>query len=144
MCTAVILRRPGHNWPLLFAGNRDEMRDRPARGPGRHWSDRPEVIGGLDETAGGTWLGVNEHGVLSSILNRIGSLGPQDGKRSRGELVLEALDHAEAKEAAEALANLDPQAYRSFNLIIADERRRFLAAQPGERRHAGGRMLPVA
>lgn len=122
MCTAVILRRPGHNWPLLFAGNRDEMRDRPARAPGRHWTDRPEVIGGLDETAGGTWLGVNEHGLLSSILNRIGSLGPQDGKRSRGELVLEALDHADAQSAAEALANLNPQAYRSFNLIVADER----------------------
>lgn len=131
MCTAVILRRPGHNWPLLFAGNRDEMRDRPAKAPARHWPDRPEVIGGLDETAGGTWLGINEHGLLSSILNRIGSLGPKAGKRSRGELVLEALDHADAQSAAEALTNLNPQAYRSFNLIVADEKDAFWLRNQG-------------
>ena len=32
-------------------------------------------------------------------LNRKGTLGPATGKRSRGELVLEALDHAEARAA---------------------------------------------
>jgi len=63
---------------------------------------------------------VNDDGVFAAILNRPGTLGPADGKRSRGELVLEALDHAEAKVAAEALTDLDPDAYRPFNLIIAD------------------------
>ena len=29
MCTLVILRRPGHDWPLILAANRDEMLDRP-------------------------------------------------------------------------------------------------------------------
>src|SRR5690606_35107376 len=53
---------------------------------------------------------------------RHGSLGPAPGKRSRGELVLEALDHPNAADAAEALADLDPQAYRPFNLVIADNR----------------------
>ena len=102
MCTAVLLRRPGHAWPLVFAGNRDEMAERPWKPPGRHWPDRPEVVAGLDETAGGSWLGLNDHGVLAVVLNRTGSLGPQAGKRSRGELVLEALDHADAAEAARA------------------------------------------
>ncbi len=101
------------------------MRDRPAAGPAQHWEDRPEVIGGLDKTAGGTWLGINQYGLLSSILNRIGSLGPKDGKRSRGELVLEALDHGDAESAAKALSNLNPAAYRSFNLIVADNRDAF-------------------
>ena len=58
--------------------------------------------------------------MVAGILNRIGSLGPQAGKRSRGELVLEALDHASAEEAAEALTDLDPAAYRSFNLVVGD------------------------
>ena len=120
MCTLVILRRPGHAWPLLFAANRDEMVDRPWQPPGRHWADRPEVIAGRDELAGGTWLGVNDDGVAAAVLNRIGSLGPTRDKRSRGELVLEALDHADASAAAEALADLDGSAYRSFNLVIAD------------------------
>jgi uncharacterized protein with NRDE domain len=65
------------------------------------------------------------------VLNRHGSLGPALDKRSRGELVLEALDHADAIAAAEALSDLDPEAYRTFNLIVADESRGFWL------RHAG-------
>jgi hypothetical protein len=120
MCTLVILRRPGHPWPLILAANRDEMIDRPWQPPARHWPDRPQVLAGRDELAGGSWLGLNDDGVVAAILNRRGSLGPETGKRSRGELVLEALDHAEAEAAAAALLHLDPRAYRSFNLVIAD------------------------
>ena len=125
MCTLVLLRRPGHDWPLVVAANRDEMIDRPARPPARHWPDRPEVVAGLDELAGGSWLGLNDHGVVAGILNRFGTLGPAPGQRSRGELVLEALDHADALAAALALGDVDPRAYRSFNMIIADNRDAF-------------------
>ena len=58
--------------------------------------------------------------MVAAVLNRRGTLGPEPGKRSRGELVLEALDHAEATRAADALRALDPAAYRPFNLIVAD------------------------
>jgi uncharacterized protein with NRDE domain len=125
MCTFIILRRPDHDWPVLIAANRDEMIDRPWLPPGRHWPDRPEVIAGQDTLAGGSWLGLNDHGVVAGILNRHGSLGPAAGQRSRGELVLEALDHADAHAAAEALAHIEPSAYRTFNLMIADNRDAF-------------------
>ncbi|MGH6991130.1 MAG: NRDE family protein, partial [Stellaceae bacterium] len=104
MCTLILLRRPGHDWPVILGANRDEMVARPWQPPARHWPDRPEVVAGLDELAGGSWLGVNDHGVIAGILNRHGSLGPAPGQRSRGELVLEALDHAAAAAAAAALA----------------------------------------
>lgn len=120
MCTLVIYRRPEHAWPLLLAANRDEMRDRPWQAPARHWDDRPEVIAGLDELGGGSWFGLNDYGVVATVTNREGTLGPAANKRSRGELVLEALDHAEAGEAARALADLDPRAYREFNLFVGD------------------------
>lgn len=120
MCTLVLLRQPSALWPLLLAANRDELRGRPARPPARHWPDRPHVRAGLDLEAGGTWLGLNDDGVVAAVLNRRGTLGPEPGKRSRGELVLEALDHAEAHAAAEALRALDPSAWRPFNLIVAD------------------------
>jgi uncharacterized protein with NRDE domain len=120
MCTVVLLRRPGHDWPLIIAANRDEMADRPSAAPSRHWPDRDNVTAGLDKLAGGTWIGVNDDGVVAAALNRVGGLGPHPEFRSRGELPLEALDHAEAKVAAEALSNLEPGAYRPFNLIVAD------------------------
>ena len=91
-------------------------------------------MAGLDVQAGGSWLGINDHGVVAGVLNRAGTLGPAAGKRSRGELVLEALDHADAAAAAQALGDLDPDAYRPFNLVIADDRDAFWL------RHAG--LLP--
>ena len=54
MCTLVILRRPEHAWPVIIGANRDEMIDRPAKPPGRHWPDRAEVVAGLDLLAGGS------------------------------------------------------------------------------------------
>lgn len=122
MCTLVVLRRPGQDWPVLLAANRDEMADRPWRPPGRHWDDRPQVIGGYDELAEGTWLALNDHGVAAAIMNRRGTLGQAPGKRSRGELVLEALEHADAAESAIALAELNAEAYRGFNMVVADNR----------------------
>jgi hypothetical protein len=120
MCTVVILRRPGHDWPVMIAANRDEMTDRPWDAPARHWPDRSHVIAGRDRLAGGTWMGLNDFGVFAGVLNRMNTLGPADDKRSRGELPLEALDHAEARAAAEALGDLDPASYKGFNMIIAD------------------------
>ncbi len=120
MCSIIILYRPGHDWPVLIAANRDEMVSRLWRVPGRHWPDRPTVVAGLDELAGGAWLGLNDHGVMATILNRVGTLGPVEGKRSRGELVLNALDHADAGTAVRAVCALDPIAYRPFNILVAD------------------------
>jgi uncharacterized protein with NRDE domain len=125
MCSIVILRRPGHDWPILIGANRDEMLDRPSAPPGRHWPDRPRVVAGLDRLAGGSWLGLNDDGVVAAVMNRVSSLGPAPGKRSRGELVLEALDHPDAALAALAFRDLDPTAYRPFNMIVADNRDAF-------------------
>jgi hypothetical protein len=95
-------------------------------------------VGGLDELSGGSWAAVNDWGVAAVILNRYGSLGPDDRRRSRGELVLEALDHAEAREAAKALRDLEPGAYRSFNLLVADAREAYWLRNLGEAETAHG------
>ena len=119
MCTVIVLVRPGHAWPLLFAANRDERTDRLWDLPGPHWPDRPGVVGGRDRLGSGTWM-AHRDGVFAAVLNRPGSLGPQEGKRSRGELPLLALESGSAAAAADALAGLDAAAYRTFNMVIAD------------------------
>jgi hypothetical protein len=132
MCTLILLHRPGHAWPLLVAANRDEMLDRPWQKPGAHWPHQPDVTGGLDVLAGGTWLAANTAGLVAGVLNRTGSLGPASGKRSRGDLPLLALRHGCAAEAAAAVAALDGRAYRSFNLMVADAHHAFFLRGTGE------------
>ena len=120
MCTVVVLIRPGHAWPLVLAANRDERLDRAWDLPATYWPDRPGVVAGRDRTAGGTWMGINRHGVVAAVLNRQGSLGPAPGKRSRGELPLIALAETTAAAAVRAVAALDAGRWRSFNLVLAD------------------------
>jgi hypothetical protein len=120
VCTVIISIGSSPAWPFLLAANRDEKLDRPSRPPACHWPDQPEVLGGLDELAGGTWLALNRAGVVAAVLNRLGSLGPAPGKRSRGELPLLALRHQTAASAAQDLTELNAGHWRSFNLIIGD------------------------
>jgi uncharacterized protein with NRDE domain len=120
MCTVVLLLRPDHAWPVVFVANRDESVDRAWDPPAAWWPEHPGVIAGRDHTAGGTWMGLNAHGIAAAVLNRPGSLGPAVGKRSRGELPLLALAETTATTAVEAIASLDASQWRGFNMVIAD------------------------
>ncbi len=142
MCTLILLSRPGHAWPLLLAANRDEMLDRPWRKPAAHWPDQPDVLGGLDSLAGGTWLAVNGAGVVAGVLNRAHALGPEAGRRSRGDLPLLALRHGSAMAAARAVAALDGGEYRGFNLVVADGDAAFFVRGLGEGAIEAGALAP--
>ncbi|HEY8287974.1 MAG TPA: NRDE family protein [Acetobacteraceae bacterium] len=142
MCTVVVLHRPGHVWPLILAANRDERLDRAWQPPAAHWPDQPGLIAGRDTTAGGTWMGLNQHAVVAAVLNRPGTLGPAQGKRSRGELPLLALRHASARAASEALAAEDAADWRGFNLLVADRDSAIFVRGLGHG-HPQARMLPA-
>ncbi|RVT89964.1 hypothetical protein EOD42_24695 [Rhodovarius crocodyli] len=142
MCTVFLLHRPGHAWPVMLAANRDEMLERPWAPPAAHWPDHPDIIGGIDRMAGGTWMAINRYGVVSAVLNRVGSLGPAPGKRSRGELPLIALAGRTAAEAADIVRNLDAGQWRPFNMVVADARGGVFLAGLGSGR-AEAQVLPA-
>jgi uncharacterized protein with NRDE domain len=105
---------------VLIGANRDEMVTRAWDPPGQYWPQFPGVTAGRDRTAGGTWLGLNRHGMVAAVLNRHGTLGPALDKRSRGELPLLALAQTNLAAAATTILALDAGRYRSFNLVLAD------------------------
>ena len=142
MCTVILSIGSSPDWPLLLAANRDEKLDRPALPPACHWPDQPDVLGGLDVLAGGTWLALNRAGVVAAVLNRTGTLGPAPGKRSRGVLPLLALRHATAQSAIESFAALDGGDWRSFNLIVADCNNSFFVRGTGEGRLQTSTLAP--
>lgn len=83
------------------------------------WDADPAFVAPRDEQHGGTWLGVNEHGVLTAITNRFGAARNAE-KRSRGELVLFALTQPRAALAAEKIRSLNPADFNPYHLVIAD------------------------
>ena len=104
--------------PLLLAGNRDEFFDRPTDALHR-WPDRPGVWAGRDRRDGGTWLGLAENGRVAMLTN-VRSPHPGPGARSRGELATRWLHGETALE--RFAADLDPEAYGGFNLVVGDLR----------------------
>jgi uncharacterized protein with NRDE domain len=79
----------------------------------------PRVVAGTDLRAGGTWLGVNDRGVLAAILNRRSDEAIDAPTRSRGLLCLDVLACQSAAAAREFLA-LQREPYQPFTLVIVD------------------------
>ena len=124
MCTLVILQRPGEL--LAISGNRNEILSRP--------SSRPRVEHGIlaprDELAGGTWLGLNRHGLFVCVTNRRGGM-VDPSRKSRGVLVMEALQAVTARGLREAMAQLRGDRHNGFHLIYADLRDAFVTWSDG-------------
>ncbi|MCU0721745.1 MAG: NRDE family protein, partial [Pirellula sp.] len=70
--------------PILVASNREEFFDRRSSGPSIQ-AGKPRILCPTDQRSGGTWLGVNQHGVLVGLCNRR-VLEPLGSNRSRGLL----------------------------------------------------------
>lgn len=117
------------DFPVLVAANRDEHYDRPSAGP-HLWSANPSVIAGKDLLAGGTWLGVNEHGLLVGILNRRANGEPdpllKSHARSRGLLCLDLLSFNSA-DAACAFINRHEEIYQPFTVVFVDPSEAWIA-----------------
>ncbi|HUY19657.1 MAG TPA: NRDE family protein [Candidatus Binataceae bacterium] len=117
MCTLAIYFRVFPDYPVVLVANRDEYLSRPASAP-EILASKPQVIGGKDLKAGGTWLGINQHGLVAGLLNRRAQGGVDPARRSRGLLCLEALRYRTASEALEFVQRQDGGAYNPFNLLI--------------------------
>ena len=116
MCTLVLVVPPPGG-VLQVAANRDEFLARPAASPAPSVDGR--WLAPRDLQAGGTWLGVNAGGLFVGVTNR--SAGPRDlSRRSRGLLVLDALESPDAASLHRRMSALDPAAYNGFHLAYAD------------------------
>jgi uncharacterized protein with NRDE domain len=121
VCLLILLSRVCANAPLVVAANRDERFDRPAEPMTLLRERNPRMIGGRDLHAGGTWLAVNEHGVVAAITNHPTAAGPDPTKRSRGELPVVCATQATATDAVAALAEtIRPTDYNPAWLFVAD------------------------
>src|SRR5207302_7346487 len=96
MCTLAFALRPGPGIVLAASGNRNEFLARPARPPVVESGPVPALLP-RDLKSGGSWLGLNAHGLFVCLTNRRGAILDPD-RASRGELVVEALRGTAASE----------------------------------------------
>ncbi len=117
MCIFSVAYRVLPDCPIFVLTNRDESTERPTLSPRIFESAAPDGtrwFGGADQRAGGTWLGVNEQGVLAAVTNRKTAF-VTDNPRSRGLLCRDVLEGATDQH---LLGELTSGPYAGFNLIV--------------------------
>jgi len=124
MCLLTVAIDQSRRFPLVVAGNRDEFFNRPAArlawwSPG---DGLPDILGGRDLEAGGTWLGLTAQGRLAVVTNVRAASAPRDPKApSRGEIVQRWLAGDASTDRFWMRTALS--GYNGFNLIAADFQR---------------------
>jgi uncharacterized protein with NRDE domain len=120
MCLVALYFQAIKDAPLFVGANREEAY---ARGgtPPQLLAGPCSIVAGIDPVAGGTWLGVNQYGLLAAVTNRPKSHPPVN-PRSRGLLLREILNCADAKSAADLAAReLGQNRYGGCNVVCADQ-----------------------
>jgi hypothetical protein len=125
MCTVTLRCGAGS---LLLTMNRDERYERapeeaPRQIPGE--IGRPSWIAPFDSASGGTWIGVNDRGVASCVLNGYEpsdeSLRGDPSVPSRGSIIPRVLEGQDGIGPARLPDALDFSAYASFTLLVASK-----------------------
>ena len=132
MCTLIVLHRCVAGRPLVVAANWDEFLARPAEDFAIRTSATGPILSPLDLEAGGTWVGLSQRGVFAGLTNlrplpgsAIENKSPSELK-SRGDVVMMALESESAADTARKAAALETGAYNPFQLMVADGRDAFL------------------
>ena len=116
MCLIVVGWHGHVDYPLVVAANRDEFYARPTA-DATVWPDAPNVFGGIDLEAGGTWLGITRNGRFAAVTN-VREPGIAKGRVSRGMLTRDFL--LSGAPAIDYAQGLDGRDYSGFNLLLSD------------------------
>ena len=116
MCLLAFLVEQNPYFPFIVVGNRDEFHQRPTA-PAHWWAphDQPgSVWAGKDLQAGGTWMGISNHGRFAALTNiRNPALQKNESNTpSRGHLVRQYLHNEGSPQHVDQ--------YEGFNLLTAN------------------------
>src|SRR4051812_7231668 len=118
MCLVVAALGVSARHELLFAANRDERHARPSE-PARWWPEAPDVLGGRDLLARGTWLAVDRSGRLAAVTN-FRDASVTAAPLSRGALVADYLRGTQPLEKFAAAVDERADDYGPFSLLLRE------------------------
>lgn len=126
MCTLSAIVKPvgstgSASWRLRVGFNRDEQRGR-AEGiaPAVQLAGCRRAVWPTDPQGGGTWIAVNDGGLVAAMLNFNAArrTGPSTGRRSRGQIIPMLMASASLGEALAMTRTLDFAEYGTFRLVL--------------------------
>jgi len=120
MCTATWSR---DDQGLHFYFNRDESRLRPAGIPPMIWEEKIPFLAPKDPLGGGSWLGVNNHGLVVALLNyypRDYQFRPREEYKTRGGLVAELLQNSSFEGALDQACHLVWEDFAPCTVLLLD------------------------
>lgn len=133
MCLVLIAHETHPQFPLIVAANRDEFHERPTAAA--HWWEDEAILAGRDREAGGTWFGVNPHGVFATVTNYRDPSVNEPGLPSRGQLPVMVLrQDAVTDESARSLRE-EGHRYNGFNLLFGQPGHLCYVTNRGESRN---------
>ncbi len=114
MCILFIAVEQHPDYPVIICANRDEFHQRPTEN--MHWWPEQNILAGKDLQAGGTWLGLSPNGNFSALTNFRRPASFDAKKRSRGDLVVQAL--ATNNASTQQYLTQESKQYNNFNLVF--------------------------
>ncbi|MEQ9402181.1 MAG: NRDE family protein [Cyclobacteriaceae bacterium] len=120
MCLIVFAYNSHPDYKLILAANRDEFYERPTA-VANWWEDHPEILGGRDLKAKGTWMGLDKRGRFAAVTNYRDLSNIRDDAKSRGDLPTAFLNgqKSSVQHAEDILPTADQ--FNGFNLLILDD-----------------------
>jgi uncharacterized protein with NRDE domain len=119
VCLILFAYRVHPEYKLIVAANRDEFYQRPTA-PAHFWEDSPKILAGRDLEKRGTWMGVTQDGRFAALTNYRDPLELAEGKRSRGELVADALKYKGNLNDYMLQLEKNNDLYPGYNLVAGD------------------------
>lgn len=118
MCTLTLVRGDGRRVRVVCS--RDEQRSRSAAlPPSRHERAGRVCVMPIDPVSRGSWIGVNDAGLIGALLNANPAEASSTGARSRGELVPQLLGLTSVEESLRFCSGIDGSLYAPFTLLVA-------------------------
>jgi uncharacterized protein with NRDE domain len=119
MCILFIAVNQHPEYPLIIAANRDEFHQRPTL-VSDFWPSYPNLLAGKDETAGGTWMGINKAGRIAALTNIRAPGKDRENARSRGELAINYLTHNVSSDDYMQTLMQSHLDYNGYNLLFGE------------------------
>jgi len=117
MCLIFISLNNHPTYKLIVAANRDEFYNRKTA-TANYWEDYPDILGGRDLEAMGTWMAMTKSGKIGMVTNYRDPKNIHPQAPTRGKLVSDYLIQPIAPARYLKELELRGKEYNGFNLIV--------------------------